>query len=470
MSPGGGKSPSGILRKGSGSGQRHNGYQSGGHTRFLFGFHPDPDERMVDQALSALRKLLNEFQTIDPSACLISWLESDRACKVVQVDNFPRKRSEILPYCDSFRVGYPAAGKRWYVSICLSHEETTSASLLVDLEEAIKSDDWFLIMCPIQSDKRTVDVGWFAYSMKEYTSVDFRDALSEMIGIPKQVFAVQWQKPKEGYDALYAMTVKAAEGYHLVLTAALGAIYSSRSDKWPWGIRMRFVPYSHTLKTKNIAVENLKSAQIKFLQLFVAVPLDNLRVSLDSQVMLCTKQGELKLSVREALMRISGPAKKPSPHSSPAKGVFHGVVEYNDQRGRRVYLIPYPESQVHTSVGWMTVTYPFTILSHFYSRESITPLFVSHQIESEAGTVYDEAKDSIKNPTTMDLEECMRKDAQVFSFDLTLVDTDQAQQDKKRRHDGQLIRRLDETSIGTVRGEPNSSVAGSSKVGTRPPS
>lgn len=445
-------------------------------TRFLFGFYPDAADRMADQALVAIRKLLQEFRSVDPSACLVPWSAADKESQSITVNNFPQKRSNILPYCDSFRVGHPAEGKRWYVSLCVQHgEDNTSSSLLVDLEEVVKSEDWFLILCPIQSDKRTVDVGWFVYSLKEYTSPEFRDALAAAIGVSTKVFAVQWQKPKECSNDVYAMTVKAVEGFNQIISTALSSIYSSRSDNWPWGIRMRFIPYSVTLKTKNLAVDNLKSAQAKFTKMFVAVPLENIRVPLDSLVVVRVQQGEVKLSVREALMRISGSAsqttrKKSSTPNGLGNGVFHGVVEYQDQRGRRLYLVPYPEAQVNTSVGWMMATYPVTIMSHFYSRESILPLFVSHQIDSEAGTTYEADTDSIKNPTTMDLEECMGKDAQLFSFDLTMLNLDRNQQEKKRRHDGQLVRRFDDSSIGTVRGDPQSSAAGPNNAGTRPQS
>jgi hypothetical protein len=62
----------------------------------------------------------------------------------------------------------------------------------------------------------------------------------------------------------------------------------------------------------------------------------------------------------------------------------------------------------------------------------------------------------------------MVQDAVVFDFDLKLVEKDRIQAEKKRKHDGQLVKRLDDSSIGTLRADSPNTAAGSSRKGTRP--
>jgi hypothetical protein len=120
-------------------------------------------------------------------------------------------------------------------------------------------------------------------------------------------------------------------------------------------------------------------------------------------------------------------------------------------------------------LAWFTAEYPFTILSHFYYREDIRPLFLTHAIESEEGCSYDPKLDAVRTPEIAELGLCLAKDAKVFAFDLALVETDQGQADKKRKIDGPLVKRLDEASIGTLRADQQqNTAAGFSRAGTRP--
>lgn len=119
-----------------------------------------------------------------------------------------------------------------------------------------------------------------------------------------------------------------------------------------------------------------------------------------------------------------------------------------------------------TVIGELTLGNPITILSHIYSAQSIHPLFESHAVDDERGTVYDEENDAIHNRTTMDLEASLEQDAKVFVFALDLLEMD----NKKRRVDGNLVRRLDDSSVGTVRANTPNSVAGSSFARARPSS
>jgi len=434
----------------------------------------------VDQVLSNFKLLLEVIQETDESAVLATWKDSDRSLyKPLSLDDFPTKRSGFDPFCDGFRPTHPTPEKRWYCSFCLNHARNVSAdTILLDLEEMVKSESMFLVLCAVQSDKPVIEVGWFAYSVKEYVSTNFRDALSEATQIQPNTFAVQWQRVKEGSDDLYAMVVKAASGMHTVLEKALSAIYSSSSTQWPWGIRMRFVPYADTLKTKSPLVMNLKSVHLKFIQSMTSVGVDNLRESLDFKFRTIDRSGkEQTLTIREAFMGIHFPPINSMPGKAGGggmadrepKGVFHGVVEYSDRRlGPRVLVVPYPEPQVGSMLGFMAAVYPYTILSYFYGAPDIKPLLLTHAVESEVGCSYDPQSDSMRTKTIKELDECLKQDALLFSFDLSLVEKDRLMNEKKRKADDSLVKRLDESSIGTLRAHKSDTAAGSSRTGTRP--
>ncbi len=127
-------------------------------------------------------------------------------------------------------------------------------------------------------------------------------------------------------------------------------------------------------------------------------------------------------------------------------------------------MVPYPVEQVGTSVGWMMTEYPVTMMSAFYSTESIASLFSTHAVEAEEDTSYDVGKDRISNQVTKDLEASFEQDAKFFKFDLTLVQQEANQQEKKRK----LATRLDDSSVGTIRGDITGTAAGSSTSATRP--
>jgi len=109
----------------------------------------------------------------------------------------------------------------------------------VDIDETIRSEDWFLIESSVQSDKKVIDIGWFVFSVREYASEVFRDVLADSAGISSRLCALQWLNVKEAPKELWAVGVKAAEGSHFHFNRALCKMYSSGSTDWPWGIRMR---------------------------------------------------------------------------------------------------------------------------------------------------------------------------------------------------------------------------------------
>jgi hypothetical protein len=439
-------------------------------TRFVLGLQLDRNIKVVEQVLSTFLTLLQEIQKLDETSYLMPWKREDRnECPPVTESNFPEKLSGFQKYCETFRTTYPFQDKRWYTSFCLNHAFAVSPSyILTDLDEIIKAEGWFMIECAVQTDKKVIEIGWFAYSLKEYASPSFRDVLAELMCIPPAFFALQWQNVKKGAKELWAMTVKAAEGPHVLLDRALGELYSSKCTSWPWGIRMRYVPYAETLNTNNPAVTNIKTIQVKFLDSFKPLILENLRVSLDHSFETAASNGiPFKVTVREAIMGINSPRKG---KKGEALKIIHGVVEYNDRRfGRRVVMVPYPTEQVGTTLGLMMAQHPYTILSHFLQPESIQPLFLTHAVEAESGATYDAKTDSLRTPAIMELEQSMVQDAVVFDFDLKLVEKDRIQAEKKRKFDGQLVKRLDDSSIGTLRAE-SPTAAGSSKSGTRPSS
>jgi hypothetical protein len=433
-------------------------------TRFLFGFFPDQNDKIVPQALSTVRQLLEEVNRTDSTASLVSWKLADRSSTVaVTLSTFPSNRADFEPYCDSFKARHPAQDKRWYASICINHLASVSAeSIKLNLEETISDERWFFIECSIQTDKKTEEIGWFAFSVKEYATPEFRDVLSEALQIPSNHFCLQYKRVRESSDDLWAVVIQAMEGPHLILSTGLSAMYSSKSVGWPWGIRMRFVPYAATLKTKSPAVANLKTLQIKFAKEFKPLPLQNLKVNLDHVFSPTDPLDEdVVISVRDALMQITSPVN--------GQGVLHGVVEYHDRRyGQRICLIPVPECQVGTLLGHMLAEYPVTIMSHFYPEASIAPLFLTHAVQSEAGTTYDVKTDSIRTPAIAELDACLAQDAKVFSFDLDLVEKDRVKSEKKRKFEGHLVKRIDESSVGTIGAHTNAQAAGSSQRGTRP--
>lgn len=175
-----------------------------------------------------------------------------------------------------------------------------------------------------------------------------------------------------------------------------------------------------------------------------------------------TRSGEeVTLTIRKAIMGITSPRKG---KNGEDLGIFHGAVEYWDRKfGHRVMLVPYPYDQVGSTLGEMMAQYPYTILSHFYLPETIKPLFLTHAVQSEEGSTYDPKSDSIRTPAIIELEACMKQDAALFKFDLSLLEQDQ----KKRKYEG-LIKRLDDSSIGTLRADPTPKAAGSFKSGARP--
>jgi hypothetical protein len=341
--------------------------------------------------------------------------------------------------------------------------------MLIDLDELIKAEDWFLIECAVQTDKKVLDIGWFAYSLKEYGSSEFRDLLSELTCMPREFFALQWQNVKKGTKELWAITVKTAEGPHTILDKALGSLYSSSCTSWPWGIRMRYVPYAATLDTNNPAVSNIKTIQVKFIDTFKPTILENLKVALDSSFETTDRDGTpFTITVRQAIMGINSSR---TGKKGERLGIFHGVVEYNDRRfGRRVLMVPYPPEQVGSMLGLMMSSHPITILSYFLHPVSIQSLFLTHAVESESGCSYDEKTDSLRTPAIIELEQSMAQDAVVFDFDIKLVEKDRIQAERKRKLDGQLVKRLDDSSIGTLRAESSNTAAGSSRKGTRPSS
>jgi hypothetical protein len=434
-------------------------------TRFLMAFKLDKALPVVDQVLHTFSILLEAIEELDESATFIAWKIVDRTTDnpPISTNNFPDKRSEFKAYLDNFRTTYPAPEKKYYVSFCLNHSSSVSVgSLLDDLEETIRSEEWFLIPCAVQTDKPIHEIGWFAYSSREYATPEFRDFLAKVTLTPKESFALQWQNIKEGDKDLYAMTVKATEGPHLLLSRALSDMYSSSSIDWPWGIKMRFVPYAYTLKTKNPAVMNIKNNQVIYTQTYKPFALLNLKESLDFPFSSVNSSGEqVTLTIRKAIMGITSPRKG---KDGEALRIFHGAVEHWDRRfGQRVMLVPYPYDQVGSTLGEMMAQYPVTILSHYYHPDSIKPLFLTYAVQSEEGTTYDPKSDSIRTPAIIELEACMKKDADLFKFDLSLVEKDQ----KKRKHEG-LVKRLDDSSIGTLRADPITRAAGSLQIGARP--
>jgi hypothetical protein len=434
-------------------------------TRFLLGLKLDNKLPVVEQVLQTFLVLLEAIVELDESATLIAWKKVDRTTSnpPISLDYFPDKRSVFKAYLDNFRTSHPAPDKKYYASFCLNHSSCVSVeSLMDDLDELIRQEEWFLIPSAVQTDKPVHEIGWFAYSAREYATPEFRDLLAQVTFTPKESFALQWQNVKEGGKDLYAMTVKAAEGPHLLLCRAFSDMYSSTSTSWPWGIKMRFVPYAATLKTKNPAVTNIKHNQVAYIQTYKSFALPYLKEPLDFTFSTVTRSGEkVTLTIRKAIMGITSHRKG---KDGEALGIFHGVVEYWDRRfGNRVMLVPYPYDQVGSTLGEMMAQYPYTILSHFYQPETIKPLFLAHAVQSEEGSTYDPKSDSIRTPAIVELEACMQKDAALFKFDLSLLEQDQ----KKRKHDG-LVKRLDDSSIGTLRADPTSTAAGSSKPGARP--
>jgi hypothetical protein len=103
-------------------------------------------------------------------------------------------------------------------------------------------------------------------------------------------------------------------------------------------------------------------------------------------------------------------------------------------------------------------------MSHFYSRSSVEALFHSYAVSNEDGTTFDAAKESISNPSIIDLEAYLKQDAKIFNFDISLLEQDKGSAEKKRK----LVKRLDDASVGTVRADPTDTEAGSSRRGTRP--
>lgn len=434
-------------------------------TRFLWGFYLDKQLPVVDQVFNKFLMFLEAMIDLDESATLVTWRNDDRTTSnpPLSIDYFPDKRSVFKFYLDNFRTSHPPPEKKYYVSFCLNHSSSVSVeSLMDDLDELIRQEEWFLIPSAVQTDKPVYEIGWFAYSAREYATPEFRDLLAQVTFTPKESFALQWQMVKEGGKDLYAMTVKAAEGPHLLLSRALSDMYSSSSTSWPWGIKMRFVPYAATLKTKNPAVTNIKNNQVAYTQTYKAFALQYLKEPLDFTFSTVTRSGEkVTLTIRKAIMGITSHRKG---KDGEALGIFHGVVEYWDRRfGTRVMVVPYPYDQVGSTLGEMMAQYPYTILSHFYHPDTIKPLFLAHAVQSEEGSTYDPKSDSIRTPAIVELEECMKKDVSLFKFDLSLLEQDH----KKRKHEG-LVKRLDDSSIGTLRAEPNPIAAGSSKSGARP--
>jgi hypothetical protein len=443
-------------------------------TRFLLGIPPATKGKMVEEALGALKDLFTAVLKVDSTAVLDPWKDADRGeVEVVTVDLFPTKKSGMELYTESFNVMPPKEG-RWYTSMCINHSgNITAEAIISDTEEVVRKNEWLFQVCAIQTDKRAKDIGWFAFSIKEYTSPEFRDRLAGATGISNKVFALQWGKVQQAGNDLWAMTVKADADWERGVNKALGALYSSTATDWPWGIRMRYVPYKGTLGTQNNNIDRMKANQRVFLKDFKAIPIDHLKINLGDLFETSYRNGPtIKITLREAIMGImrtkeDKDLKQPTVNNRPPRqGVFHGVVEYNDKfRGRRKYVIPYPVEQVGTSVGWMMTEYPVTMMSAFYSKESIASLFSTHAVEAEEDTSYDVGKDRISNQVTKDLEASFEQDAKFFKFDLTLVQQEGNQQEKKRK----LATRLDDSSVGTIRGEITSTAAGSSTSGTRPP-
>lgn len=454
----------------------HNGSGLRTHTRFLIGLPLDRNGRVVTQVLEALKCLLEELVQLDPSFCFDPWAEMDWSDRpVITLHNYPEKLSDFTPYCDNFRSTMPYGDKKWYTNMCFNYPSTISLpSLMIDLEEVASHHGWFIKASSIQSDKRVKDIGWFAFSLQQYATPEFRDKLAVLMGIQPKHFSLQWRKVQDSGE-LWAMVAQSTEDLAKRIANGLGDLYSSQSLDWPLGIRMRFVPYLSTVSTHNKSVDRMKSFQMKFSRTFKAHPIENLKVGLDETFQTSYRSGEpITITLREALMGISRVTQSQLttllsvPQRPPRQGVFHSVVEYQDRsRGRKVYLVPYPSEQVGgTVIGELTLGNPITILSHIYSAQSIHPLFESHAVDDERGTVYDEENDAIHNRTTMDLEASLEQDAKVFVFALDLLEMD----NKKRRVDGNLVRRLDDSSVGTVRANTPNSVAGSSFARARPSS
>lgn len=451
------KSPS-VLRMGRTPAMRQD-------TRLLLGVKLDPQVKILEQVIGVFQLFLQEAQKVEESVCVVSWRQDNRDVVPAITDPFfPEKLSDFQKYCDGFRTTYPAPDKRWYTSFCINHPSSLSpATLLVDIDETIRSEDWFLIECSVQSDKKVIDIGWFVFSVREYASVEFRDVLADSAGISSRLCALQWQNVKEASKELWAVGVKAAEGSHFQLNRALCKMYSSGSTDWPWGIRMRYVSYSSTLMTRSPAVANLKNIQLQFTQTFKPISLQNLRERLDFSFNTMSNDGTVgTITIREAIMAIPSPKKA---KDGTILRIFHGVVDHMDRRlGHRVVLIPYPVEQSGSTLGEMMAHYPYTIMSHFYHPDSVSPLFMSFAIENEAGSSYDPRSDSMRTPDIADLELSMKKDSEVFKFDLSLLEKDQ----KKRKYDGQLVRRLDEASVGTINDHRSTTAAGTLKSGARP--
>jgi hypothetical protein len=446
-----------------------------GRTRFLLGIPPANKGKMVEEALGALKDLYTAVVKVDSTAVLEPWKEADRGeVEVATMDMFPTKKSTMELYTESFNVMPPKEG-RWYTAVCINHAGSIKAEEIIsDIEETVRNNEWLFQVCAIQTDKRSIDIGWFAFSIKEYSSPEFRDRLAGATGVSNKYFALQWGKVKQAGNDLWAMTVKSDADWERIVNKALGALYSSTATDWPWGIRMRYIPYKGTLGTQNNNIDRMKANQRVFLKDFKAIPVDHIKIDLADLFETSYRSGPtIKITLREAIMGImrtkdDKDLKQPTVNSRPPRqGVFHGVVEYNDKfRGRRKYVVPYPVEQVGTSVGWMMIEYPVTMMAAFYSRESVVPLFATHAVEAEEDTVYDVGRDRISNQVTKDLEASFEQDAKFFKFDLSLVQKEGSQQEKKRK----LATRLDDSSVGTIRGETTGSAAGSSTTGTRPAS
>lgn len=434
------------------------------NTRYLFGFHPDPDQKLVDQVLNAFSRLLDELEHSDKTLQLVSWKESARDTKVgIRSTNFPRTRAEFIPYCDSFRTSLPQPNKRWYASICVNHDASvTSEDILLNVEETVATESWFFMECSLQTDEPTTEIGWFCYSAREYATKAFRDLLAPLLGITKDRLSLQYKQVKQS-GQLYAMVVQVPTTDKTRVNACLSNMYSSQTDRWPWGIRMRYIPYDTVSEVANQIVTNIKRIQGQFSASFKPVQLYLLKFPLDHGIQIMTPSNVLKEStIRQLIMDIVSPISH--------RGLFHGVVEYNDRQfGHKICLFPYPESQVGTALGYHLVKYPVTILSHFYGAEVIQPLFLRQACENENGIQYNSHTDTITTPQIAELGHCLEQDMKLFSFDISLVqnDNDNSQPDKKRKA-AALIQRIDDASVGTVRGHPLSSAAGPKTYGSRP--
>jgi hypothetical protein len=331
----------------------------------------------------------------------------------------------------------------------------------MNVEEMVTSEQWFFIECSLQTDETSVEIGWFCYSAREYATKAFRDFLATVVDVPNDKFCLQYKQVKQS-GQLYAMAVQVTTKEKDKLSRNLSNMYSSSTDKWPWGIRMRYIPYDTVSEIANQIVTNIKCIQGHFSTNFKPVQLHLLKVPVEHSFQFVNSSKAIATTtVRKAIMDVNSPV--------TGRGLFHGVVEYHDRQfGHKICLFPYPESQVGTSLGSYLAKYPVTILSHFYGAENIEPLFLRQAYENENGIKYNPNTDTITTPQIADLGNCLEQDMRLFSFDLSVVEADHVAHSDKKRKAKDLFQRTDDASIGTVRGHSHSSAAGPQSHGSRP--